>query len=147
MELEGRTQAPASIDQPKVTAGTWVRPGGVVLERTFAEALGVGVGDRVTLDGRPYRVAGIAVTAAGPPYPNLCYYLGGSCVWDLPDNGPVPLPPTSGSPGSPSRRPARSHRPQAPLSYFLNLKLRNPATAQAFANRYGELPGSPVLRA
>ena len=36
-----------------------------MLERTFAEALGVGVGDRVTLNGRAFRVAGIAVTAAG----------------------------------------------------------------------------------
>ena len=47
-----------------------MRPGGVVVERTFADALGVSVGDRVTLNGRPFRVAGIAVTAAIPPYPN-----------------------------------------------------------------------------
>ena len=73
VEAEGRSQAPAAVDQPKLTAGTWVRPGGVVLERTFAEALGVGVGDRVTLNGRPFTVAGIAVTAASAPYPNLCY--------------------------------------------------------------------------
>ena len=44
VEAEGRDQAPAAIDQPVITAGTWVRPGGVVLERTFAEALGVTVG-------------------------------------------------------------------------------------------------------
>ena len=56
-----------------------MRPGGVVLERTFADALGVGVGDRVTLNGRPFTVAGIAVTAANPPYPNLCYIGGGGC--------------------------------------------------------------------
>ena len=72
-EAEGRDEAPAAVDQPKLTAGSWVRPGGVVLERTFAEALGVGAGDRVTLNGRPFTVAGIAVTAANPPYPNLCY--------------------------------------------------------------------------
>ena len=54
-------------------AGTWVRPGGVVIERTFAEALGTGVGDRVTLNGRAFTVAGIAVTAAIAPYPNICY--------------------------------------------------------------------------
>ena len=46
-------------------------------ERTFADALGVGVGDRVTLNGRPFTVAGTAVTAANPPYPNLCYPGGG----------------------------------------------------------------------
>ena len=51
-----------------------------MLERTFADALGVGVGDRVTLNGRPFTVAGIAVTAASPPYPNLCYSSGGGCI-------------------------------------------------------------------
>ncbi len=51
-EAEGRDQAAAAVDQPKLTAGTWVRPGGVVLERAFAEALGVGAGDRITLNGR-----------------------------------------------------------------------------------------------
>jgi putative ABC transport system permease protein len=69
---EGRSQAPAAVDQPDVTAGSWVRPGGVVLERTFAEALGAGVGDVVTLDGLRFAVAGIAVSAAQPPYPDLC---------------------------------------------------------------------------
>ena len=77
-EAEGRTQAPAAVDQPKVTQGSWVRPGGVVLERTFAEALGVHTGDRITLNGRPFRVAGIAVTAAFAPYPNLCLTSAGA---------------------------------------------------------------------
>ena len=36
---EGRTTAPAAIDQPYVTQGPWVRPGGVVVERSFAEEL------------------------------------------------------------------------------------------------------------
>jgi putative ABC transport system permease protein len=69
---EGRTTAPAAVDQPLPTAGTWVRPGGVVIEHTFADALGVSVGDHVTLDGRSFTVAGVAVTAAQSPYPNLC---------------------------------------------------------------------------
>ena len=72
-EAEGRTQAPAAVDQPKLTAGSWVRPGGVVIERAFAEALRIGAGDRVTLNGRAFTVAGIAVTAAIAPYPNICY--------------------------------------------------------------------------
>ena len=76
-EAEGRDVAPASVDQPKLTAGSWVRPGGVVLERAFAAGLGAGVGDRITLNGRVFGVAGIAVTAASPPYPNLCYYASG----------------------------------------------------------------------
>ena len=48
--------------------GTWVRSGGVVVERAFADALGVGVGGRITLDGRPFRITGIAVTAAVPVF-------------------------------------------------------------------------------
>ena len=142
VEVEGRTQAPASLDQPKVTAGTWVRPGGVVLERTFAEALGVGVGDRVTLNGRAFRVVGIAVTAAGLPYPNLCYYPGGGCIFDLPGSF------TASDIGfawvtEPGARSLASAR--APLYYFMNLKLKDPATAPAFASRYGSGPNSPLL--
>ena len=45
-----------------------------MIERTFAQALDVGVGDHVTLSGRRFTVAGIAVTAAQAPYPNLCYF-------------------------------------------------------------------------
>jgi ABC-type antimicrobial peptide transport system permease subunit len=69
---EGRATAPAAVDQPLVTAGSWVRPGGVVIERSFADALGVAAGDRVSLNGKSVTVAGIAVTAAQAPYPNLC---------------------------------------------------------------------------
>jgi putative ABC transport system permease protein len=136
VEAEGRSQAPASIDKPKVITGTWVRPGGVVLERTFAEALGAGVGDRVTLDGRPYQVVGIAVTAASQPYPNMCYSPGGNCVFDLQDNQ-IPGDANDGLAWL-TEPDARSFgSAAAPLSYFLNLKLRNPATAPVFANRYG----------
>src|SRR6266540_775101 len=71
---EGRDLAPARVDQPELTQGSWVRPGGVVIERGFADALGVHAGDRVTLDGRSLRVAGIAVTAGIPAYPSsLCH--------------------------------------------------------------------------
>src|SRR5580692_8432688 len=69
---EGRSTAAAAVDQPLLTAGSWVRPGGVVIERTFADALGVSPGERVTLNGRSFTVGGIAVTAAQSPYPNLC---------------------------------------------------------------------------
>jgi putative ABC transport system permease protein len=144
VEAEGRAQAPASLDQPKVTAGTWVRGGGIVLERTFAEALGVSVGGRVTLNGRPFRVAGIAVTAASLPYPNLCYSTGGGCVFDRPgafsatDTGFAWVT-------EPDARSLASAR--APLSYFLNLKLKDPAAAPVFASAYGNKPspGSPGL--
>src|ERR1700677_4687031 len=69
---EGRDATPATVDQPLPTSGSWVRPGGVVIERTFADALGVSVGDHVTVEGQSFTVAGIAVTAAQSPYPNLC---------------------------------------------------------------------------
>ncbi|TDQ47208.1 ABC transporter permease [Actinorugispora endophytica] len=67
--VEGRESAPSAVDRPLVTSGTWVRPGGAVVERGFAQALGVGVGDRVTVSGRGYPVVGIAVSAATPVYP------------------------------------------------------------------------------
>jgi hypothetical protein len=69
---EARSKTSAAVDQPLVTAGTWVRPGGIVIERTFADALGVAVGSHVSLNDRSFTVAGIAVTAAQAPYPNLC---------------------------------------------------------------------------
>jgi len=87
---QGRATTPAAVDQPLVRSGSWVRPGGVVLERTFADALGVSVGDHVSLNGTSFAVAGIAVTAAQPAYPNMCEatvqasesgdtYVSGSC--------------------------------------------------------------------
>ena len=147
VEAEGRDEAPAALDQPYLTAGSWVRPGGIVLERTFAEALGANVGDRVTLDGHPYTVAGIAVTAASAPYPNMCFSPGGECGFD----GPVSaaLSRVNIGLGWVTQADARSLAPAAaPLSYFLDLKLKDPATAQRFASRYNTAhprPGSGVL--
>ncbi len=134
VQAEGRDEAPAAVDQPTLAQGTWVRPGGVVLERTFAEALGVGVGDPVTLNGRSFRVAGIAVTAAVPEYPGVCYYM--TCNADAQAEesgmGMVWLTPAD----------ARDLATTAtPLSYVLNLRLANPASAPAFADAYG--PVSP----
>ena len=117
-----------------------MRPGGVVIERTFAEALGIGAGARITLNGQRFTVAGIAVTAANPPYPNLCDGGGGGChggfsgqlpardvglIWaTTPDAGKLA---TAANPIS---------------SYVLNLRLTNPASAQTFANRYSAaVPG------
>src|SRR5262245_704143 len=48
----GRDPADASVDRPKLTQGSWVRDGGVVIESGFADALGIGVGDRITLRTR-----------------------------------------------------------------------------------------------
>jgi predicted lysophospholipase L1 biosynthesis ABC-type transport system permease subunit len=142
-EAEGRDEAPATVDQPKLTAGSWVRPGGVVLERTFAAALGVGAGDRITLNGRAFTVTGIAVTAANPPYPNLCYWSGGGCRAGLPgsdsprDIGLLWLTkPDALSLATPSN---------PVITYVVDLKLKNPATADAFALPYDRNFGPPEM--
>ena len=67
--VEGRSAAPSAVDRPKLTQGAWVRPGGVVVEAAFAQALGLHVGDRLSLGGSSFEVVGIAVTAAFPSYP------------------------------------------------------------------------------
>src|SRR5580704_9943843 len=148
-EVEGRGQGPASVEQPKLTSGRWVRPGGVVLERTFAQALGVDAGDRITLNGRSFTVAGTAVTAAAPPYPNLCYSPGGgTCgVFDL--SRPQFTPGDIGLAWvtEPQAR-ALAAAARAPLWYFLDLKVSDPARAQAFAAAHGTAtwaPGRPLL--
>lgn len=71
-EVIGRDQRPARIDQPKLTQGHWIRPGAVVLERSFAAALGAHPGESITLNGRSFIIAGIAVSATVPPYPRVC---------------------------------------------------------------------------
>lgn len=64
-QVEGRETAPAPTDQPKVTQGSWLQGNGTaVIERAFAQALGVTAGDQVTLNGRSFKVAGIARSAA-----------------------------------------------------------------------------------
>ena len=129
---EGRDQAPAPVDQPKVTQGGWIRPGAVVIERGLADALGVHVGDNVTLGGRSFRVAGIAVTAAIPPYPSsLCHI---EC----------PFPAAVGSFGVANMglvwltrsAAAGIAGPGSNLAYLLNLKLANPAQAPAFVAQH-----------
>jgi putative ABC transport system permease protein len=133
-EVEGRTQPPAAVDQPKLTAGSWVRPGGVVIERTFAEALGLGVGDHVSLNGKSFTVAGIAVTAANPPYPNLCYPIAGGCgiyLWNNAGQRQVGLI-WSTEPDAWDLSPSSSN----PMTnYFLDLKLSSPAATVAFMNQ------------
>ena len=129
---EGRDQAPAPVDQPKVTQGGWIRTGAVVIERGFADALGVHVGDNVRIGGRLFRVAGIAVTAAIPPYPSsLCHIA-------------CPFPTAVGSSGAQNMGLVWLTRSAvaglagsgAPLGYLLNLKLANPAQAPAFAAQH-----------
>jgi putative ABC transport system permease protein len=158
--IEGRSQAPVGVDQPEVLSGGWVRPGGVVLERTFAEALGVGSGERIDLNGRSLKVAGIAVTAAQPPNPNLCratsdaqidtrgniyQEMAGACMNLNFNVGPSSVgllwmtePDLI----------ALTGKANPILDYALNIKLDNPSEAQAFVDTHTFLAdqnNDPVL--
>jgi putative ABC transport system permease protein len=144
----GRDPASASIDQPEVTEGSWVRDGGVVVEATLADALGIGEGDLVTLNGRSFPVIGVAVTAAVAPDSCLvpCYI--GPPLDELPPEeaegivlcsaaaADPPLDCVVQSPGLVwmTRGDVRSVAPQEDaLTYLLNLRLDDPASAPAFA--------------
>jgi putative ABC transport system permease protein len=134
VQAEGRDEVPATVDQPNVTEGSWVRPGSVVLERTFAEALGVTVGDLVTLKERSFRVSGIAVTAAIPEYPGVCYYMTCRAGSQSEESGMGLAWVTQAA--------ARGFATSASsVSYVLDLNLRDPAAAAAFAAAHG--PVSP----
>jgi putative ABC transport system permease protein len=113
----GRDPAAASVDQPELTQGSWVRDGGAVVEAGFADALGVGEGDQITLrtrlctpmtpttpeqrcrvvNDRSFPVVGVAVTAAARPYPGVCFAP--FCPWfaeameDAQSQGPPPEEP------------------------------------------------------
>jgi ABC-type lipoprotein release transport system permease subunit len=105
----GRSERRAAVDQPKVIQGHWVSPGGVVVEVTYARELGVTVGSRLMLNGRYFKVVGLAVTAAWPSvnYPGL--------LWS-------------------TQAAARAMITKSEsASYLLNLKLARPGTAAAFA--------------
>ena len=135
---EGRSSSMAPVDQPKLSEGNWVRPGEVVVESSFADALGIHAGDEVTLNGRPFRVGGIAVTAALPT--SGLGFLEGSNRW--PNPGLVWLPEAA----------ARSMATRSqPLGYVLDLRLSQPGEAEAFANQhtasgnYNNNTGSPYL--
>jgi ABC-type lipoprotein release transport system permease subunit len=117
----GRNPNAASVDQPVVTEGSWVRDGGVVVETGFADALDVGEGDQITLrsrvctfetstgpadcgvaNSRSFRVVGVAVTAAARPYPDVCFAP--ECPWfaeamedEVPEGPPPEEPPPDGT--------------------------------------------------
>jgi ABC-type lipoprotein release transport system permease subunit len=177
----GRDTAAAPVDQPEVTQGSWVRDGGVVVEAGLADALDVGQGDHVTLrtrmctfetpssppdcrvvNGRSFRVVGVAVTAAARPYPNVCFAP--ECPWfaeameDEGSEGPQPDEPTQDETTGEERfiedpvepglvwltdADARGLAPAAELlSYVVNLKLADPTDAPAFANAHLPMTGT-----
>jgi putative ABC transport system permease protein len=153
VQAEGRDAASASVDQPKLIHGSWVRDGGVVLEAAFANAFDVRVGESVTLNGRSFEVVGVAVTAAMAPYP------GGSCIvavgcinGAISDEQAAKLPPgILHNPGLVwlTQADLRSLTPDpASLSYVMNLKLADPDEAQAFVDtNHGEHGGAtPIMQ-
>jgi ABC-type lipoprotein release transport system permease subunit len=166
-QVEGRDPAAAAVDQPKLTQGSWVDAGGVVIEAAFADALGVRAGDQITLNRRSFQVVGVAVTAAVPPY--LTMSPAGTFENPLqycPLPSPSPCDQLAEARGGPSpeleaalrridaehpglvwltQTDARSLAPQAEsLNYVLNLKLDDPVEAPAFVNAHlpsGRSPG------
>jgi putative ABC transport system permease protein len=67
VEVIGRDPEPTPVDQPVVTDGSWVRPGGVVVEGSLADALDLHVDDTLPVGGRDLAVVGIAASGAQKP--------------------------------------------------------------------------------
>ncbi|MFG1685073.1 FtsX-like permease family protein [Nonomuraea sp. NPDC049269] len=123
---------PGPVNRPLVTSGGWVHGGAVVVERGFAAALGVHVGDRVTISGRTFTIAGIAVTAAVPVYPWA--QLNG------PGGGPTDY---SGLVWLAERDARAVASRDLPVTTALDLKLRDPEATSAFVDSYRD-PAFPV---
>lgn len=72
-DLTAEVRAPgrSAVDQPLVTAGSWLASGsnGVVLEDGLAKALHVRPGDRIRVNGRSFTVRGAAMTVSQSPFP------------------------------------------------------------------------------
>ncbi|MFC6900786.1 FtsX-like permease family protein [Nonomuraea dietziae] len=124
--VHGFAERPGTVNRPLVTSGQWVRSGGTVLERGFATALGVGVGDRVTIAGRSYPVVGIAVTAATSIYP-WAAQIG-------PGGGPSDYSGLAWMTRSDARTLASSH--DLPVTSAMDLRLRDPEATQAFLDAH-----------
>ncbi len=140
-EVEGRNAAISTVDQPKQLRGSWIRPGGVVVEAGFASALGLHVGDQLTLGAATFQIVGTAATAAIPSYPDVCAEAEGCFIV-----GNV----SSANPGLIWATEADASRiagTDGPIAYFLNLKLNDAGAASAFADRYNAdvSPSAPYL--
>ena len=129
----GRDAGSTAVDQPELTQGHWAGAGGVVVEAAFAGAFDLHVGAPVTLNGRSFRVAGLAVTAAMAPYPGSSCLVAAGCLHGAAPAGAALPPGVLDNPGLVwlTEADARSLAPAA-VSYVLNLKLADPDQAPAF---------------
>jgi putative ABC transport system permease protein len=161
----GRDSAEVSVDQPEQTQGSWVEDGGVVIEAAFADALDVGAGDQVALNGHSFQVVGVAATAAAS-YTDVCFghpacsFLIGS-ERDQMLQGPPEVPPDGhtvtvdvGPPPDDAglvwltQTDARGLAPaDGALSYLMNLKLADPAGAPAFVDAHSPSGWDPLFLA
>ena len=140
-EVEGRNTAPSTVDQPKLITGNWVSDGSVVVEAAFASALGIDVGDQLTLGGDSFDVAGTAVTAAIPAYPGVCGRpIGCFLVGEIGSHNP-------GLVWATEHDAVRVAGTDGPEAYTLNLKLIDAAQATTFANHNNgaAAPTAPTL--
>jgi hypothetical protein len=134
VEAEGREPQPGAVDRPALTAGTWLRPGAVVVERGFASALGLRAGDTITLDGRSFLISGIAVSVAVPAFPMVC-----SVGCDFPADFPAGL--QTAQPGLVWMAKGdllADVGPRAQPAWTMNLRLADPAGADAYASAYDD---------
>jgi putative ABC transport system permease protein len=118
------------VDRPLVTSGTWVRPGGAVVERGLAQALGVHVGDSITLSGRSIAVVGTAISAAIEVYP-----------WSDAAQGPGAS--DYGGMVWLTTADARAAAGDAPVVHLIYLKLSDPAAT----DRFGRSPAVDAITA
>jgi putative ABC transport system permease protein len=139
-EVQGRVVGPSRIDRPQVTSGRWLRgdDDGVVVERAFALAMQLRVGNRVQLGRSRVPVVGIAVSAALPPYPQLCTV---GCILDRSDW-------FTAQPGlvwAPRRVAEGLATDTEPLVDFQYFKLGNPQQARAFVAEHNGEPPADLL--
>jgi ABC-type lipoprotein release transport system permease subunit len=133
-ETQGRPLGDPTVDRPEITDGRWLTGSDddVVLERGFAQAMDAHVGDTLTLRDRHVHVAGIAVSAALPPYSRLCM-LG--CAL-----GPDGDPNQVGLVWTTDQLTKTLATPDQPVTWFQFLRLDNAASAPEFALRNGVEP-------
>ena len=116
---EVRDPGPSAVDQPLVTDGRWLSPGGgVVLEHGLAETLGLAAGDTATINGRPFPIVGVGLSVSAGPFP----LSRPGQLWVDPDT-------------------AAAMRAQGMVEegFALGLRLADPERAQAFVAAHADL--------